>query len=155
MKKPRPTTTRRPGPFVRLGPDRKRRPHGPRSPKEDRYSPVGKGIHALRCRDLTGPEPFRPLTPISPVCRGAVSPRALGCFPVSQKFGQQDLLWLTIAIWATARRQATSRCRDFSGSVSVISYATPNPSIEQAQVKPRCDAASHPLGDMTLLGVHE
>src|SRR5947207_10847996 len=38
--------------------------------------------HALRCRDLTGPKPFCLLTPISPGCPEAVSPRALG---VSQK----------------------------------------------------------------------
>jgi hypothetical protein len=57
-------------------------------PQADRYSPVGKGIHALRCRDLTGPKPFRLLAPISPGCPEAVSPRALGCFRVSQKLGQ-------------------------------------------------------------------
>jgi hypothetical protein len=45
--------------------------------------------------DLTGPKPFRLSAPITPFCPEAVSPRALGCFRVSQKLGQRDLLWLT------------------------------------------------------------
>src|SRR3984893_331674 len=67
------------------------------------FSPVIQGSYALRCRDCTGPKPLRLFSPyLAGFARRPCHPALMGCFRVSQKFGQSNLLRLTASKMASA-----------------------------------------------------
>jgi hypothetical protein len=77
-------------------------------------SPVSQGSYALRCRDCTGPKPLRLFSPyLAGFARRPCHPALMGCFRVSQKFGQSNLLRLTASKMASAGGTIKGEIQEF------------------------------------------